>query len=232
VTLTRKKLPPKRAKRKPRPALVQRDPEPREMAQAARRLHEHLSWIVERLDRCHPADRREPKAWTPEEQRRRIEREADWWQGYRATERPPTRASLDKVPGHIQAIRLVAERTVIDGKREVLGILLASRARAVARSKLRPVTAIEQARGLRGDGGPGETALQELKGALGKARSVRARFAAAYAVLAAGADVWPAPDTRSGLRGELRKLFEGLSKPVKVVSPEEYEAFHVKPNRD
>jgi hypothetical protein len=94
------------------------------------------------------------------------------------------------------------------------------------------VTAIEQVRALRGDGGPGSAALQELNAAIGTARSVRARFAAAYAVLSAGADVWPRADKRSGLRGELKSLFEGLSKPVKVVSAEEYEAFHVKRKRD
>jgi hypothetical protein len=90
----------------------------------------------------------------------------------------------------------------------MLGATIASVALAVARQEITPAEAVREIRGWRRDKALSAGAGAQLKGALHLLRTESSRWKAAYNLLAWDADVWPPPDTRSGLRGPLKAMYE------------------------
>ncbi len=165
------------------------------MAHAARVLYRDLAWIVSQLDKG----------------RARGLADAEAWAALEIHEHRPTRSSIPPVAGVQQAVRVVAERTVQESKRISLGLRLGGIALRFVRDELRADSAARQATQARADGATVDTIV--LRGETARARTEKAKWALAYNVLAENADVYPRADSRSGLRGELRSMYEALSRP-------------------
>jgi hypothetical protein len=192
----------KKKKRAPRPKRVEPDLTPADMAHAARDLHRQLSWIVERLDDGY----REPSD------------DARNWAKLSFKERASTRSRHSKRPSLVEAVAIFAERRVIDVRRESLGLFVGHIALALARGKTDAKRALDDVRRRRRDGSlDADGTHAELRAAVNRARTEPAKWQAAYRVLAADADIWPLPDTRSGLRDGLRRLYEAIKKPPQAV---------------
>lgn len=183
--VTRKKAPLKpKTKRAPRPARREPALTPGDMEEAARRLHLVLQHIVEQLDKGRP------------------------WSDLKFKEARSTRKRHSKTPAVVEAIALFAERKIVDGRRKMLGMLVAGLALDLAREKIKPSEALEEFR--RRERVDAASSASELRGTLAALRSESAKWKAAYCLLAKDADIWPLPDTRRGLRGDLERLYSGM----------------------
>lgn len=201
--------PPRAARTKLKPTIVTEH----DLIAAARALHRSLGFVVADMDaKLVTVD---PKNV---ELTRRLQLEC--WRGWKNTEAPPTRLGQSRVSTTLQAIRLVAEQRVLGERRIGLGIVLEQLALRFVRGEIQPDDALSTARRVRSDGGPPTTgSLATLKGVLARHRSEPARWAAAYAVLAEEADVVPLPVVRKGLRNDLKRDYEGLTRKY-APSPE------------
>ncbi len=189
-------------------------PTPSDLATAARDLHTKLTWVIGQLDALQRAGMAPGAAWSK----------------LQFTERRSTRKRHPKVPSVVVAVRDFAERAIVDVRREMLGFQIANRSLELARGEVEAQTALATVRALRGDGGPKGAALHDLKTI--SQRSVPEKWKAAYRILAAGADVWPLPDTgRRGLRGDTKKLYEGIKTPPQRVLEAEYPAKRIEAER-
>lgn len=172
--------------RAPRSKLRTAPPSVNELILAARELHNELGRLLRDVDR------KGAEAW-----------EVEVRQGGRA---PRTRATLQSPSGLVQAIRAYAERSTLERNRKHRGHALGRIALAAARGRLTEIEIIRQAKKARGDGQP----IGEFSVEVERARGERAKWRAAYNVLAMDADVWPLPDIRRGARGQLKVLYDSL----------------------
>jgi hypothetical protein len=119
---------------------------------------------------------------------------------------PRTRHVLAPASGLVQAVRVYAERATLERNRKYRGMVLGKLALAAAQGTVKDAEILKQARAARGDRLP----IGEVRGEVDRARGKRSKWRAAYNMLAMDADVWPVPDTRRGLRGQLEALYTYL----------------------
>jgi hypothetical protein len=169
-------------------------PTPAEMVRAARSLGAKLNYMNKCFDDAIAAGMTESQAWQT----------VEGWQ------RAPSRPGLRAETGTRLALLAYAERTTLEDNRKLLAMTINSLALALVRGEITAAEALDYASASRADDyleQPGIPAA--LEGVIRNSRKLeRSKWQAVFNILAWDADVWPRPDTKSGLRGELKKLYE------------------------
>ncbi len=158
-----------------------------DMAEAARKLHERLTWVVKQLDAGRVAGVEDAKT---------LEQ-------LRFSDEEPTRWGMPSGPVVTAALRLVAERKVVDLRRRSVGFSLMMIAFRASGGELSPDEVVRATKAERGDSGATVTNIRDAL----RLRSRSSRFAKVYYAIAFDADVWPRPDSRSALRGQLKDFY-------------------------
>lgn len=201
------------------------------MVRAARELYRDLGSFIAHLDKATALGMTDEQVWEgarfgrlwPKADVERFQvRGGKAW--FAHVEKSPTRSTVGREPAILQAIRIKAVRSVQDTNRLLRGRALGRLALRLVTGEISAVQAMPHVRAERGDN---EVKLADLRRAMalktsdsgGRTRSESTRWRAVYYLLAFNVDVFPVPDSRRGLRGDVQELYEGLKRSSLEVRP-------------